>query len=119
MTGRRGRWASATPLTAALLVETFADAGAPPNSVSLLQRPNGEIGRALLADPRVGFFALRARRKTAGLFNGARVCARRNQHVIDAEGVDEDVRMRVFHVVANNVEKRRVRSHGHQSQFDH
>jgi len=49
--------ASATPLTATLLVEAFANAGAPPGSVSLLHGPGGKIGRALLADQRVGFFA--------------------------------------------------------------
>ena len=46
-----------TPLSAAMLCEALVEAGAPAGSISLLHGPGAELGPALLADPRPGFYA--------------------------------------------------------------
>ena len=45
--------ASYTPLTALMLGELLVDAGVPDEAVSVLPGPGGEVGNALVADPRV------------------------------------------------------------------
>ncbi|HYV43927.1 MAG TPA: aldehyde dehydrogenase family protein [Myxococcaceae bacterium] len=45
--------ASDTPLSALKLVEVLLDAGAPPESIQCLTGPGGELGDALVSDPRV------------------------------------------------------------------
>jgi acyl-CoA reductase-like NAD-dependent aldehyde dehydrogenase len=49
--------AATTPFTAALIVEAFMRAGAPEGSISLLHGPGAAVGKALLDDDRIGFFA--------------------------------------------------------------
>jgi acyl-CoA reductase-like NAD-dependent aldehyde dehydrogenase len=48
--------ASATPLTAIRLVEAFADAGLPHGYLNLVVGPGGEVGEALLHDPRPALY---------------------------------------------------------------
>lgn len=48
--------ATATPLTAAALVEILLEAGLPPHHVALLHGGGKEVGAALLDDARIGFY---------------------------------------------------------------
>lgn len=45
--------ATVTPLSALKLAELFLEAGLPPNVLNLVTGPGGEVGDALVADPRV------------------------------------------------------------------
>lgn len=46
-----------TPLTAVALCEALIEAGLPPDLLALVHGPGPVIGRALLADPRIAFYA--------------------------------------------------------------
>ncbi|KPV41579.1 integrase [Thiohalorhabdus denitrificans] len=57
--------ARATPLTAMRIVELLAEAGVPDGAVQFLPGPSGELGPALLSDPRLAGVALTGGTDTA------------------------------------------------------
>jgi len=64
--------ASATPLVALMLTELLLEAGLPPTAINALTGPGGEIGEALVADPRIDMVTF-----TGSLEVGRRIAARR------------------------------------------
>jgi delta 1-pyrroline-5-carboxylate dehydrogenase len=49
--------ATATPVTAAMLCEAFAEAGLPAGCLNLVMGPGGDLGKLLTADPRIKMFS--------------------------------------------------------------